>query len=186
MASTTSRAAARVTAGAGLVLALLLAAGTAAAGGAPGVTDLSTANAAAIQSGDIVEALAVPRGTHILPGARPTVRLPIYFEFNSAKLRPEAVELLGKVGDALVSDDLETFRFSVEGHTDAVGTEGYNQSLSAQRAAAVKTFLAERGVAPDRLQTVGRGESDPVASNDSEEGRQRNRRVEIINLGSEP
>jgi outer membrane protein OmpA-like peptidoglycan-associated protein len=151
-----------------------------------GVTDLSAANAAAIESDDIVEALAVPRGTVIRPHARPTVRLPIYFEFNSADLKPEARELLERVGRALASEDLDTFRFSVEGHTDSVGSEDYNAGLSSQRADAVKAFLSESGVIPERLQATGRGESVPVASNDDDSGRQRNRRVEIVNLGATP
>jgi len=148
------------------------------------VTDFSGAKAAAIETSDITSALAVPRGTRIEPSAPPTVRLPIFFEFNSTTLRPDARELLEKVAAALASDDLATFRFSVEGHTDSVGSESYNSTLSAERAEAVKAFLIAQGVPADRLSTVGHGESEPVASNDSEDGRQRNRRVELINLGS--
>jgi outer membrane protein OmpA-like peptidoglycan-associated protein len=168
------------------VLGAIVAPGLGSAQSDAGVTDLSGAQAGAIQADDIVEALAVPRGTVIRPHARPTVRLPIYFEFNSADLKPEARELLDRVSRALISDDLETFRFSVEGHTDSVGSEDYNARLSSQRAESVKAFLAERGVAPDRLQATGRGEATPVAPNDDDSGRQRNRRVEIINLGASP
>ena len=151
---------------------------------APGVTDFSGAKAEAIEMGDITTALAVPRGTRIEPSAPPTVRLPIFFEFNSADLRPEGRALLDKVGAALASDELATFRFSVEGHTDSVGSEGYNSSLSAERAQAVKTYLMAQGVPADRLGTVGHGEAAPVADNQTDDGRQRNRRVELINLGS--
>ena len=190
MRSTRCRRFRRARCAAALVAAAALGAvlpGTSAAqSAAPGVTDLTTANANAIQAGDIVEALAVPRGTVIRPSARPTVRLPIYFEFNSAELKPEARELLEKVGSALASEDLETFRFSVEGHTDNVGSEDYNSRLSSERAKAVKTFLARRGVDSLRLQTVGHGESQPVAPNEDENGRQRNRRVELINTGATP
>jgi len=150
---------------------------------APGVTDFSGAKAGAIEMSDITSALAVPRGTRIEPSAPPTVRLPIFFEFNSATLLPEGRDLLDKVGAALSSDELATFRFSVEGHTDSVGSEAYNVSLSAQRAAAVKEYLLAQGVPRERIATLGRGESDPVADNGSDEGRQRNRRVELINLG---
>jgi outer membrane protein OmpA-like peptidoglycan-associated protein len=169
-----------------LVFALALAQfATPALADAPSVTDLSTVNVEIIESGDIVEALAVPRGTRIRPGNRPRVRLPVYFEFNSAELKPEARDLLVKVSDALTTEDLEAFNFSVEGHTDNFGKENYNQGLSRRRADAVKAFLASRGVESKRLQPIGRGEDMPVDSNDNEAGRQHNRRVEIINLGLE-
>jgi outer membrane protein OmpA-like peptidoglycan-associated protein len=151
---------------------------------APGVTDFSGAKAEAIEASDITTALAVPRGTRIEPSAPPTVRLPIFFEFNSADLRPEGRALLDKVGAALSSDELATFQFSVEGHTDSVGSESYNGSLSAKRAAAVKAYLMAQGVPAERLGTVGHGEAAPVADNETDDGRQRNRRVELINLGS--
>jgi len=149
-----------------------------------GVTDFSGARADVIEVGDITSALAVARGTRIEPTAPPTVRLPIFFEFNSTTLRPEAHALLDKVGAALASDELATFRFSVEGHTDSVGSEGFNDQLSRDRAAAVKTYLLARGVPEDRLSTIGHGETTPVASNQTDGGRQRNRRVEVINLGT--
>jgi outer membrane protein OmpA-like peptidoglycan-associated protein len=151
---------------------------------APGVTDFSGANAEAIEMEDITSALAVPRGTRIEPLAPPTVRLPIFFEFNSATLRPEGTVLLDKVGAALSSSELGGFRFSVEGHTDNVGSESYNEALSEQRADAVKAYLMAQGVPEDRLGTIGHGEAQPVAKNESDSGRQRNRRVELINLGS--
>jgi OOP family OmpA-OmpF porin len=150
----------------------------------PGVTDFSGSEASAIEASDITSALAVPRGTRIEPSAPPTVRLPIFFEFNSATLRPDGRELLDKVGAALASSELETFRFSVEGHTDSVGSESYNTALSNQRAEAVRAYLLTQGVPADRLDVVGRGESSPVADNETDSGRRRNRRVELINLGS--
>jgi len=169
----------------GLGLACLLAAATAQAqSSGAGVTDLSRSDAAKIQVSDITEALAVPRGTRIEASAPPTIRLPILFEFNSAKLRPEADALLDKVSAALASGELDTFRFSIEGHTDGVGSEEYNQKLSAERAQAVESYLIAKGVPRSRLGVIGHGKSAPVASNDTEEGRQRNRRVEIINLGA--
>jgi outer membrane protein OmpA-like peptidoglycan-associated protein len=165
-------------------LALLLAAATAQAeSSAPGVTDFSGANGSNIQVSDITEALAVPRGTRIEASAPPTIRLPIFFEFNSAQLRPDAYPLLDKVSAALASGELDSFRFSIEGHTDDVGSPTYNTELSAKRAETVQNYLLAKGVPRNRLGVIGHGESAPVAPNDSEDGRQRNRRVEIINLG---
>ncbi len=151
-----------------------------------GVTDLTKAPPGAIMAGDIVEALAVPRGTQFNPAAPPQVRLPIYFEFNSATPTPEAQALLEKVGEALQSPDLGSFYFLVEGHTDDVGSEDYNDSLSIARAQAVAGYLGGKGVAGERLRPMGKGESRPVAPNTSEEGRQRNRRVDFVNLGQNP
>lgn len=148
------------------------------------VTDFSGAKAEVIEVDDITSALAVARGTRIEPSAPPTVRLPIFFEFNSTTLRPEASALLDKVGAALASDELGEFRFSVEGHTDSIGTENSNMGLSQARAAAVKAYLIAQGVPEERLDTTGHGEASPVGANETDEGRQRNRRVELINLGT--
>jgi len=148
-----------------------------------GVTDLSSAPVSAIRAEDILQALAVPRGTQIETTAPPTVRLPIYFETDSAELRSDARRLLDQLGAALADDDLEGFRFAIEGHTDSVGPDPYNDELSERRAAAVRRFLVDRGVEPERLEAVGHGEGAPVASNETPDGRERNRRVEVINRG---
>ena len=161
-----------------------LASGGALAASEPAVTDFSGAKAEVIEVDDITSALAVARGTRIEPSAPPTVRLPIFFEFNSTTLRPEASALLDKVGAALAPDELGEFRFSVEGHTDSIGTEKSNVSLSQARAAAVKAYLIAQGVPEERLDTLGHGEASPVGANETDEGRQRNRRVELINLGT--
>ena len=65
------------------------------------------------------------------------------------------------------------------GHTDSVGSEAYNQQLSQRRAESVRNYLLDLGVDPDQLTAVGYGESKPIRSNDTEEGRERNRRVEF-------
>ncbi|MDJ0785708.1 MAG: OmpA family protein [Myxococcota bacterium] len=144
-----------------------------------GVTDFTRANPSAIESGDIADALAPNRAIR-----RPTrARLPIYFESDSATLTAEGRTLLSNAAGALKDESLEPFRFRIEGHTDSVGGAEYNQALSVRRAEAVRNFLIDQGVAPERLQAVGEGEDAPVASNDSGDGRQRNRRVEFVNLG---
>ncbi len=151
-----------------------------------GVTDLTKAPPGAIVASDIVEALAVPRGTRINPSAPPQVRLPIYFEFDSDRPTPEARALLEQVGAALQSSDLESFHFLVEGHTDDLGAEDYNERLSIARARAVAAYLESKGVPQARLRPTGKGESSPVAPNQDEEGRRRNRRVDFVNLGQNP
>jgi outer membrane protein OmpA-like peptidoglycan-associated protein len=71
-------------------------------------------------------------------------------------------------------------RITIEGHTDSVGSSKANQAVSAQRAAAVKQYLVDQGADASRIQTEGLGEAYPVASNSTEAGRQKNRRVEVI------
>lgn len=113
-----------------------------------------------------------------------TIRLPgaILFDFDSAELRADAEPMLGEV--AAIAAALGSRPLRVEGHTDAIASEAYNQRLSEQRAAAVVDWLKAHGVATARLTAVGRGETAPVATNDDAEGRQRNRRVEVVILKS--
>jgi outer membrane protein OmpA-like peptidoglycan-associated protein len=101
----------------------------------------------------------------------------IYFDFDRDVLKPESEPVLRQLHEALQSNpDLVA---DIEGHTDAVGADAYNQDLSARRAAAVVAWLTEQGIAPDRLNAVGKGEAEPVASNDTADGRALNRRVEV-------
>lgn len=101
----------------------------------------------------------------------------VTFAFGSANLSPEFRTTLDKVGSTLTQ--YEKTYVDVLGHTDSVGSDAFNQSLSEQRAASVADYLAGRGVQRARLATKGYGESQPKASNTSEEGRAQNRRVEI-------
>lgn len=102
----------------------------------------------------------------------------VIFKTGSSELRDVAKTRLSDVADALEGypDD----PIVVEGHTDSRGPEGYNQQLSQKRADSVRSYLISQGVTPDRITAVGKGESEPMASNDSAEGRANNRRVEII------
>ena len=106
------------------------------------------------------------------------VALYINFDFNKATLQPDAKPLLAQVTALLKADAM--LRLAVEGHTDAVGTRDYNRRLSAQRADAVVQALVLGGIAADRLSSAGLGSSQPLAPNDSAEGRARNRRVELV------
>lgn len=106
------------------------------------------------------------------------VALYINFAFNKATLLPDAKPVLAQVTALLKAD--ATLRLAVEGHTDAVGTRDYNRKLSAQRAAAVVQALVLGGIAADRLSSAGLGSAQPLAPNDSADGRARNRRVELV------
>jgi outer membrane protein OmpA-like peptidoglycan-associated protein len=103
----------------------------------------------------------------------------IYFDFGSASIRPESEPVLQEIADALKKNP--AWKLTVEGHTDKVGGDSYNLDLSRRRAAAVKQSLVEHyKVAATRLTTSGFGASRPKESNDTLEGRARNRRVELV------
>jgi outer membrane protein OmpA-like peptidoglycan-associated protein len=101
----------------------------------------------------------------------------VFFETASAKLLPESVAELDKLKNLL--NDNPTLRIRINGHTDNVGTDSDNVSLSTGRAKAVYDYLIQKGIAAARLEYKGFGESKPVASNDTPEGRQENRRTEF-------
>lgn len=101
----------------------------------------------------------------------------VTFEFNSDRLTANARDILVKAADALKGQ--EDLQVELAGHTDSVGGADYNQKLSQKRAESVRNYLVDLGVASDRLEANGYGESKPVRSNDTEEGRERNRRVEF-------
>lgn len=101
----------------------------------------------------------------------------VNFEFDSATLTMGAEQILDGVAEKLRAN--ENVRVRIEGHTDSVGSEAYNLDLSQRRADAVADYLASQGVDRDRMQTTGFGESQPVATNDTDAGRAENRRVEL-------
>jgi outer membrane protein OmpA-like peptidoglycan-associated protein len=104
----------------------------------------------------------------------------VLFDFNKSTLRPESAPVLQKVAGLLAKD--APLRLEVQGHTDNVGSDAYNQTLSEARARAVVDWLTKHGTAPGRLTSKGYGKTMPVADNNTDEGRARNRRVEIANL----
>jgi outer membrane protein OmpA-like peptidoglycan-associated protein len=106
-----------------------------------------------------------------------TLKGDVLFDFNSAAVKPGLYSEVNKIADAMNQYPDTVAR--IEGHTDSVGSETYNMDLSVRRATAVKDLLVQRGVASTRLETVGFGETMPIASNDTEAGRLQNRRVEI-------
>ncbi|MFZ7126620.1 MAG: AAA family ATPase [Desulfobacterales bacterium] len=114
--------------------------------------------------------------------ARPAAEIPgasllVYFQTNSNELTPEAYEVLEQT--ARVLEDHPEVSVDIRGYTDASGGYEYNVKISEFRANIVKTYLVGKGVAPERAQTFGMGPENPIASNETFEGRQLNRRVEI-------
>jgi outer membrane protein OmpA-like peptidoglycan-associated protein len=102
----------------------------------------------------------------------------ITFATNQSDIQPGFYDVLNSV--ALVLKEYNKTSVTVSGHADSTGTDAYNQALSQRRALSVSNYLASQGVNPARLSAVGYGESRPVATNDTAEGRAANRRVEIL------
>jgi outer membrane protein OmpA-like peptidoglycan-associated protein len=102
----------------------------------------------------------------------------VLFDTGKATLKPGAYSTVDRV--ATVLKESPDRKVTIEGHTDSVGSEEFNQALSERRAAAVQTALLERGVGSDQIIAVGKGMAYPIASNNEPAGRQRNRRVEMI------
>jgi OOP family OmpA-OmpF porin len=112
------------------------------------------------------------------PKAEKIVLRGVNFDFDKATIRPDAKVILDEAASQLSKNP--DVRVSVEGHTDSVGSDTYNQKLSERRAASVKSYLVGKGVSDSRLSSVGYGESKPVSSNDTKDGRALNRRVELL------
>ena len=103
------------------------------------------------------------------------------FDTGKYTLKPGAREKMAKVSGILLA--YPGLKIQVEGHTDSVGGDEYNQKLSEQRADAVRDYLTAQGVPSNMVTSVGFGKTQPVASNDTAAGRQQNRRVELVVSG---
>lgn len=101
----------------------------------------------------------------------------VQFELNSSELTGGSSESLDKVVDAM--NEYGTLRIEIQAHSDSSGDAAYNQSLSEKRANSVRDYLIGKGIASDRMEAKGYGESQPIADNDTREGRVANRRVEL-------
>ncbi|MCO7629201.1 MULTISPECIES: OmpA family protein [Pseudomonas] len=101
----------------------------------------------------------------------------VLFDFDKSDLTPAAKAQLDTLMDKLRNADVVSIK--VIGHTDSKGSDAYNQALSERRASSVAAYLLSQGLAPNKLTSEGRGESEPVADNATEEGRAQNRRVEL-------
>lgn len=123
------------------------------------------------------------------PAARPAlaktpVVLNVLFAFNSATLVGQSSADLDKLGSVLTQPQYQASRIQIAGHTDNVGSAVANQRLAEKRAESVKRYLVQRfAIAPERLEAQGYGALRPRSPNDSPEGRDQNRRVEVVNLG---
>lgn len=126
-----------------------------------------------VTAGTGVDVTAVDNGQAIL------VNLPdgVTFDVNSTAIQPQFRATLDQIAQSL--QQYPNSLVDVYGHTDSTGSDAYNQTLSENRARSVGNYLSMRGVSAARLRTMGFGETQPVATNDTEEGRARNRRVEI-------
>jgi outer membrane protein OmpA-like peptidoglycan-associated protein len=107
----------------------------------------------------------------------------VLFDTGSYTLKPGAREKLAKISGIVLAHPGLTLQ--IEGHTDSVGSDEYNQQLSDRRAGSVQEFLVQQGVAAGTVTAVGFGKMEPVASNDTAEGRQQNRRVELVVNGAD-
>jgi outer membrane protein OmpA-like peptidoglycan-associated protein len=115
--------------------------------------------------------------TRVGEGLVVTFESGLMFDFDSDQLRAEARKNLDNLAANLAS--FGDSKLMLVGHTDAVGSDTYNQTLSERRARAVANYLATQSVPWTRMASAGRGETEPIASNDTDDGRQQNRRVEI-------
>lgn len=101
----------------------------------------------------------------------------LQFETGKAVIKDESKPSLNELADYLNSNN---YTLTLIGHTDNVGSEADNLVLSKKRADAVKTYLVSKGIADVRITTIGKGESEPLVSNETSQGREKNRRVEFI------
>ncbi len=123
----------------------------------------------------------VPQHEHVIVGPEKIeLTEEIHFEFNKAVIQSESFPILKELGQVL--KEYPDLRIRIEGNTDSVGSDEYNRKLSDRRALAVRDFLVGLGIAKDRMQWTGRGETNPIASNDTAAGRAMNRRTEFIVL----
>ncbi|PST84011.1 hypothetical protein C7T94_04540 [Pedobacter yulinensis] len=107
----------------------------------------------------------------------------ILFDFDKSTLKDNAKTNIQSLASSLNKYPGTDIR--IIGHTDSIGSASYNQSLSERRAAAVKSYAVSQGVPSSRLQTIGKGKTEPIADNSSENGRAQNRRVEVVIIAND-
>ena len=152
----------------------------AAVGGAAGAAIGAVMDA---QAEDLQDKLPNARVERLGEGIAVTFDSGILFAVNSATLQSAGQQNLRDLAVSL--EEYEGTEVLVVGHTDSTGEEAYNQTLSERRAESARTYLLGAGLEPGRVRAVGRGELEPIASNDTDAGRQDNRRVEVAIFASE-
>jgi outer membrane protein OmpA-like peptidoglycan-associated protein len=138
--------------------------------------DLTIENGAKVLA-DIELSPKIRRKLVILRKHKLQLKRKVHFQTGKAEILPDSYQLLDQVIDTIVSNHIEKIR--VEGHTDSRGSDAANLRLSQARAEAVRTYLVERGISPDRIEAKGYGETRPIAPNLTKRGRAMNRRVEF-------
>jgi outer membrane protein OmpA-like peptidoglycan-associated protein len=130
--------------------------------------------------GGVELSIVVGEAGDLATALKSSCHVPVYgitFDFNKTTIRPDSDAALQQITALLQADP--PLKIEVQGHTDNVGGDDYNQKLSQGRADAVKAWLVAHAIPAERITTRGYGRQQPVAGNDTDEGRARNRRVEI-------
>jgi outer membrane protein OmpA-like peptidoglycan-associated protein len=135
------------------------------------------------QAKEISQAIPGAKVERVGEGINVTFDSGLLFDFDSDRIRPAAAANLTELAKSL--NKFGKSNLTIVGHTDSQGEEAYNQSLSYRRANSASAYLQSQGVPSNRIATSGRGELEPVASNDTEAGKQQNRRVEVAIYASE-
>ncbi|MDF9798257.1 outer membrane protein OmpA-like peptidoglycan-associated protein [Catalinimonas alkaloidigena] len=135
------------------------------------------------QAEELEEDLEGAEVTRVGEGIKITFDSGLLFDYDSYALRDNTKENLQEMAETLKK--YEDTNILIEGHTDSTGSDDYNEELSEDRAESVSEYLLSLGVSPDRLTTMGYGEEQPVTDNDTAEGRQENRRVEVAIYANE-
>jgi outer membrane protein OmpA-like peptidoglycan-associated protein len=135
------------------------------------------------QAEDLQDKLPNARVERVGEGIAVTFDSGILFGFDSSDLQAAGQQNLSDLAASL--QEYEGTEVLVVGHTDSVGSDAYNQGLSERRAASARSYLIGAGLESGRVRAVGMGENEPIASNDTDAGRQQNRRVEIAIFASE-
>lgn len=135
------------------------------------------------QAEELEESIPNAEVERVGEGIQVTFDSGILFGFDSAEIQGDARSNLTTLGSSLL--EYANTEVLIVGHTDSTGSDEYNQGLSERRADSAASFLIGQGVRPGRIRAEGRGETEPVASNDTEAGQQLNRRVEVAIFASE-